>query len=80
MSKEEIKKRWQQQTLKKKYFKLWSAIYIPTSTPIATTIIESETIISIVVEDTPNVPTIDEGSNIISRAPTSLKIQMKNGL
>ncbi len=59
--------------MRRRYFKLWPAIYIPTSTPIATTIIESETIISIVVENTPNVPTIDEGLRIISRATTKHK-------
>jgi hypothetical protein len=37
------------------------AFYIPTSTPITKTIIESETTILMVVEDTPGAPAIDEG-------------------
>ncbi len=40
------------------------AIYIFTSTPIATTIIESETTIPIIVEDTPNAPTIHKNLSI----------------
>jgi hypothetical protein len=41
------------------------AIYIFTSTHIATTIIESETTIPIIVEDTPNVPTIHKNLSVI---------------